>query len=313
MISVIVPVYKAEKYLHRCVDSILAQSYTDFELLLIDDGSPDNCGAICDEYATQDNRVRVFHKENGGVSSARNLGLDNAVGDYIVFCDSDDSVDDNWLSAFVDSIDTGVDFIAQGYFRIVGGDFIGAICPPTIKSSDLREVVKALVESSSFGFSPLKAFRREIIEKNNLRFDIRSSFTEDAQFIISYMECASLFSLVSEAHYYYYIPSEDKKYVGDNYYSILRVCDSFKRIFGGDIPTEICERYFNYIKNGAVEYILQHRKLEQFHISLYEDMIYKLNYTRGIKNKIRNFLIIKSSSIGVLSRLGLAIMKKISE
>ena len=95
-ISIIVPVYKVEKYLRHCVDSILAQTFTDFELLLIDDGSPDNSGAICDEYAEKDNRVRVFHKENGGVSSARNLGLDNARGTYIMFCDSDDYVADNW-------------------------------------------------------------------------------------------------------------------------------------------------------------------------------------------------------------------------
>ena len=90
MITIITPVYKAEKYLHRCVDSILAQSYTNFELLLIDDGSPDNSGAICDEYAVKDSRVRVFHKENGGVSSARNAGIDAAQGEFLTFVDSDD-------------------------------------------------------------------------------------------------------------------------------------------------------------------------------------------------------------------------------
>lgn len=97
-ISVIVPVYKAEKYLHRCVDSILAQTFTDFEVLLIDDGSPDRSGEICDEYAKKDSRVRVFHKENGGVSSARNLGLENAVGEWIWFVDSDDTVEANALN-----------------------------------------------------------------------------------------------------------------------------------------------------------------------------------------------------------------------
>ena len=89
-ISIIVPVYNAEKYLHRCVDSILAQTFTDFELLLINDGSKDNSGKICDEYAAKDPRVRVFHKENGGVSSARNMGLDNAKGEWVTFVDSDD-------------------------------------------------------------------------------------------------------------------------------------------------------------------------------------------------------------------------------
>ena len=97
-ISVIVPVYNTEKYLHRCVDSILAQTFTDFELLLIDDGSTDSSGAICDEYAQKDSRVRVFHKENGGVSSARNLGLDKAKGKWVTFVDSDDWIKESFLN-----------------------------------------------------------------------------------------------------------------------------------------------------------------------------------------------------------------------
>ena len=96
LVSVIVPVYKAEKWLHRCVDSILAQTMTDFELLLIDDGSPDKSGEICDEYAAKDNHIRVFHKENGGGSSVRNLGLDNAQGEWISFIDADDWVEKDY-------------------------------------------------------------------------------------------------------------------------------------------------------------------------------------------------------------------------
>lgn len=117
-ISIIVPVYNVEKYLRRCVDSILAQTFTDFELLLIDDGSPDNSGAICDEYAAKDDRIRVFHKENDGVSSARNLGLDKAQGKYIGFVDGDDIVHEHFLTilheriagndvVYCDSIDFG--------------------------------------------------------------------------------------------------------------------------------------------------------------------------------------------------------------
>lgn len=92
MISVIVPVYKVEPYLRRCVDSILAQTYADFELILVDDGSPDNCGAICDSYAEQDARVRVIHQENGGLSAARNAGIEAAQGEYLTFIDSDDLI-----------------------------------------------------------------------------------------------------------------------------------------------------------------------------------------------------------------------------
>ena len=96
-ISVIVAVYKAEAYLHRCVDSLLAQTFQDFEILLIDDGSPDNSGKICDDYAKQDARIRVFHKENGGVGSARQCGIDHARGEYTTHVDSDDWVEPTML------------------------------------------------------------------------------------------------------------------------------------------------------------------------------------------------------------------------
>ena len=89
-VSVIVPVYKVEKYLPECIDSILAQTFTDFELILVDDGSPDNSGKICDDYAARDSRIRVFHKENGGVTSARRLGVENARGEWVMFVDGDD-------------------------------------------------------------------------------------------------------------------------------------------------------------------------------------------------------------------------------
>lgn len=94
-LSIIIPVYKTEKYLKKCIESILNQTFKEYELILIDDGSPDNCGNICDEYAQKDNRINVIHKKNGGVSSARNSGLDIAKGNYITFVDSDDTVEKN--------------------------------------------------------------------------------------------------------------------------------------------------------------------------------------------------------------------------
>lgn len=103
-ISVIVPVYKVEPYLRECVDSILAQTFTDFELILIDDGSPDNCGIICDEYAERDNRIIVIHQENGGLSAARNSGLDVAKGEYVTFIDSDDVVSPLYLNHLYNNI-----------------------------------------------------------------------------------------------------------------------------------------------------------------------------------------------------------------
>lgn len=98
-ISVIVPVYKVEKYIHKCVNSILSQTFREFELLLVDDGSPDNCGTICDEYAEKDSRIIVIHKENGGLSDARNVAIDRAKGDYLTFIDSDDYVAPDYLES----------------------------------------------------------------------------------------------------------------------------------------------------------------------------------------------------------------------
>ena len=107
-VSVIVPVYNAEKYIKRCLDSILAQSYRYFEVLLIDDGSTDNSGKICDEYALNDNRIRVIHKENSGVSATRNIGITEAKGDYIAFVDSDDYIRSDMFEKMVKNAEKGM-------------------------------------------------------------------------------------------------------------------------------------------------------------------------------------------------------------
>jgi glycosyltransferase involved in cell wall biosynthesis len=314
-ISVIVPVYKAEKYLHRCIDSILAQTFTDFELLLINDGSPDNSGAICDEYVQKDSRVRVFHKENGGVSSARNSGLNNAKGKYVTFIDADDYVDKEWLDTYNEGIRRNADLVVQGFYRVTGDqvnkNVISSFFGDTV--DDIQEIVKRMVTSSSFGYVWITAFRRNLIEECSIRFDENSSFTEDAQFLALFIEHASSVQMINKANYYYFAPEETKKYNGDKYYSVLRVCNSFKNIFKGHIPKEFCKKYFSYIKNGAIEYITQKKDLDDFHISLYKEMVNTLEMTSGMKNKIRNFLILNSPYTKFISRCVLSLMKKISK
>ena len=121
LVSVIVPVYKVERYLRRCVESIIHQTYTNLEIILVDDGSPDNCGAICDEYAKCDSRIRVIHKENGGLSSARNAGLDAAKGEYITFVDSDDTVDLDMVEYLYNILRKENADISIGLHRIIKG------------------------------------------------------------------------------------------------------------------------------------------------------------------------------------------------
>ena len=124
-ISVIVPIYKVEKYIHRCIDSILAQTYRDFELILVDDGSPDNCGAICDGYAAKDSRIVVIHQENGGLSAARNAGIDwafaNSDSQWLTFIDSDDWVHAEYLQRLLDAAEEhGVYLSVCGYAETQG-------------------------------------------------------------------------------------------------------------------------------------------------------------------------------------------------
>ena len=104
LISVIIPVYNVEKYLKRCMDSVLKQTYSNIEIIIVDDGSTDTSGSLCDEYWKKDSRITVFHKENGGLSSARNFGLERVSGNYVCFIDSDDFIHENYISFMYDKI-----------------------------------------------------------------------------------------------------------------------------------------------------------------------------------------------------------------
>ena len=127
-ISIIVPVYNVEKYLEKCVRSILAQTFTDFELILVDDGSPDSSGAMCDQFAEQDQRVKVIHKENGGLSDARNAGIEIATGEYLGFVDSDDYIaDDMYELLYTNIVKEDADLSICGIYDVYEGKELSLI------------------------------------------------------------------------------------------------------------------------------------------------------------------------------------------
>lgn len=163
MISIIAPIYKVEPYLRRCIDSILNQTYQDFELILVDDGSPDNCGAICDEYAAKDTRVRVIHKENGGLSDARNAGYEIAQGEFIAFIDSDDWIAPDFLERLHSTlVETGADICECEVFR-TGGEEVDS-APGTPKIFDTAEAMEQLIHDGNFHQHVWnKLYRRETI------------------------------------------------------------------------------------------------------------------------------------------------------
>lgn len=204
-VSVIIPVYNAEKYLRKCLDSVLNQAFEDFEVLLINDGSTDKSGEICDEYALKDKRIRVFHKENGGVSSARNLGLDNAKGEWITFVDSDDRVQKSYLLNFTLNIEFGIDLIVGGFVKIDENDNLikGELKLENITFSTNNEDVLINHTLFNIGFPWAKLFKREIIATNNISFPVEVKMYEDSLFLMDYLPFCLNIKLVNTQDYYY--------------------------------------------------------------------------------------------------------------
>jgi glycosyltransferase involved in cell wall biosynthesis len=207
LISIIVPVYKVEKYLYKCVDSILNQTYDNLEIILIDDASPDNCPIICDNYAKMDNRIIVIHKENGGVSSARNEGLDIATGQYVTFIDSDDSVEPEMIQFLYDTIQqSGSDIVSCGVITEYENGQIRK------KSKEFDEITLTVEKALDFyGYY----FRNEVYGKlysrklfygsgRKIRFDEDIFIGEDLLF---FCQCAlhCIKITYSSPHYYHYL------------------------------------------------------------------------------------------------------------
>lgn len=183
MVSIIVPIYNVEKYLEECLDSLLRQTYKDIEIILVDDGSQDYSPEICDKYAQKDARIRVIHKQNAGVSAARNTGIDHAEGEYIMFCDSDDVAHPQWVEYHVRAINENPDsFIVSDLVKFLDNRSNYQLLKfDTYKCTFYEIFIKYL---SGFPFN--KIFSREIIKANHLYFDEAVPLAEDVIFNANY-------------------------------------------------------------------------------------------------------------------------------
>ena len=207
LVSIIVPVYNAEKYLKRCVDSILVQDYSNIELILMDDGSTDASGTICDDYAKQDGRVRVVHKENTGVSDTRNRALDLAEGVYVQFLDSDDWIVPEATRLLVQTMEKyDCDMVISDFYRVAGERLAqkGDIEENRVLSR--QEFAACMIENPAdfyYGVLWNKLYKREIIEANRIRMDVSISWCEDFLFNLEYIRHASSFYALQVPIYYY--------------------------------------------------------------------------------------------------------------
>lgn len=216
LISVVVPVYKVENSVGKCIESILGQTYKNVQLVLVDDGSPDKSGAICDAYAQQDDRVVVVHTPNGGVSSARNQGLDRAEGEYIAFVDSDDHVAPTFLQdAFGQMTQHSADLFISGLLmQTYEGDKL--LSTEEIKGQDRTYTIKQLFDAFNVDYSFLlicgpwcKLFRGDIIRQYHLRFDTSMNLGEDMVFNFDYYRHIATVRFSSQTHYRYYRGNEE--------------------------------------------------------------------------------------------------------
>lgn len=287
LVTIIVPVYNVEKYIKRCVSSILKQTYDRIEVILVDDGSPDNCGCICDDFKKKDKRIKVIHKENGGLASARNAGLDIAQGQYVCFVDSDDWIDKNYIVEMLKTqksnsetlvvTEVSIDFINDGISQKIQFDM--NFGTPVFVQRGLLEMFK----TASFNYAWNKLYNRNIIEREKIRFEVGSEPAEDFIFNSEYIRHVSEVSFAIGTSYHYIRCDEStltNRYIPDLYMkskrfnSILRslYCD-FKLSENNELKKIYMETYayrmFSCVPNLYRTKTLESRKQK---IEIYKDM-----------------------------------------
>ncbi|WP_321426544.1 glycosyltransferase [uncultured Bacteroides sp.] len=264
-ISIIIPVYNVEIYLSRCINSILSQTFSNFEILLIDDGSKDKSGEICDEYTKKDNRIRVFHKKNEGVSSARNVGLDKANGEWITFVDSDDWIEEKCLEVILKhATKNALDCIQFSYKRINDKGEIFEINSAQTPILDLNNYINMGKFSVCAGGT---MFKRDIIDNNNIRFIEGLKLAEDQIFILTIICSCKRLQRIPNMFYCYYLnensATQKPKFI-DICKSIIDL-DTFKyrMRFQSYIDTMILKFIFVSLKQNNCNIMTLYRTLKK--------------------------------------------------
>lgn len=267
LITVIIPVYNVEKYVARCLDSVIGQTYKDLEIIVVDDGSTDDSGCICDAYAQKDNRIKVAHKENGGLSSARNVALDIAKGEYIAFLDSDDYLDVKAFEKCIDKLNkTGADVCMFAHYTVNEENCIDHTLPFERDFYQDKEIQQEILprfigkkqgENDLFGFVCRQIFKRDVI--GNLRFrSEREYYAEDIVFDIELYSKIHKFCVLNEPLlYYYYVPTSlSNKYRKDlfkKFQKLLAFMD--EKIVQNKIKNgheRLLERAFDFALYGCI-------------------------------------------------------------
>lgn len=238
-ISVIVPVYNSAATLRRCLESLLSQSFRDFELILVDDGSTDASLEICREYEAADSRIKVLQQPNRGVSAARNHGLDNASGSHVAFCDSDDMVRASWLSSMA-AVAGKAGLVVSGYdiYSPDSEEWEPRTLGHTEIFTDDDELMETLLRERLLQFVWNKLFSLKVIRDNGIRFDETFPIFEDEYFVLNYIRCIRTVICIPEHCYRYWLPADFMKKYDFGIDAFRKVVELIYRIVG-DTPGKL--------------------------------------------------------------------------
>ena len=291
LISVIVPVYNVEDYIEKCLDSIINQTYNNLQIIIVDDGSPDDSGKICDDYAKKDSRITVLHKENGGVSFARNIGLQNATGNWVTFVDSDDWIKNDYIEQLLKiAKQDNADVVLCGYNRVNNTARQEINATGGKDTFSLSEyLIKTLNPQTGFGFCHMKLIKKDCIQ--NLRFDENLVVGEDALFNMQLSKNIKKAVFYKKALYNYRNNSNSvvKRY-DDNY--AKKYLESMKKckeyITSNYTDSKIKQNYYNYVAYHvmlvAVNYCFHPENKNKHKIKLLKEICSYDIFKEGILN-----------------------------
>ena len=290
MISVIVPVYNVEKYLNNCVESIVNQTYKDLEIILVDDGSPDNCPAMCDEWAKKDKRIKVIHKQNGGLSSARNAGLETATGEFVAFVDSDDSIDINMYEIMENMFSDDIDIVMCGYQKINSSEEIVSCGNTLIEKkklsiSELYDDIFGHLNNASWN----KLYRASIID--NIRFPNGIVHGEDLIFNLHYLRhCCN--GVKCNGEFYHYFSRENsitKSKFSENKFLEIKAKDISREIILNECPAQSknADKFCFRARMNIIRAIYSAKQSKNYYDKLFELTKYVKSNFNSVKNTLK--------------------------
>lgn len=297
-ISIIIPVYKSEQHLYKCLNSIKSQTFTDYEVILVDDGSPDKSGKICDIFCHNDTRFKVIHKNNEGVSKARNTGLKYAKGNWITFIDSDDWIDSQYLETYFQG--NMADIVFQGISK--EGENINTMKYNKIPSGNFIQDLIYIEKNNLLGWSCNKIIKREIIHKNNIEFPTNISLREDSIFFLTCLQYTQSISWRDVA-LYHYIENPQSLTFKLHTYQELNNCNEQIYILRKKISEKFLNKsYFEFSKLTYQTYKILHIKFAYFSQS-------KLNYRKRTKILKESQTIKTHQTLGYTDKIIYSILK----